>query len=162
MTNLYFAYGSNLKVSRMRERVASARAVGPARLPGRSLRFDKCGRDGSAKANFVEDDGASVWGALYEIDAAHWADLDEQEWGYARVTVEVETSGGARIAAQTYLAVGPAADGPAFDWYLRLIVEGAREHGLPAAYVEYLERVPARPDPRRLSAGAPPASGRRD
>jgi gamma-glutamyl-gamma-aminobutyrate hydrolase PuuD len=149
MTDLYFAYGSNLKLSRMRERVPSARALGPARLLGHSLGFDKCGRDGSTKANLIADDGESVWGALYQIDAAHWEGLDGYERGYARSAVEVEKPGGARVTAQTYRAVGPTADGPIFDWYLRLIVEGAREHGLPAAYLENLERVPSRPDPRR-------------
>ncbi len=39
----------------------------------------------------------------------------------------------------------------AFDWYKRLIVEGAREHGLPGDWVATLERLPEKPDPRRLT-----------
>ena len=51
MQALYFAYGSNLFSARMRERVPSAQARGPARLAGHRLTVDKPGRDGTAKAS---------------------------------------------------------------------------------------------------------------
>lgn len=149
MTTLYFAYGSNLKISRMRRRIPSARVVGPARLPGRSLALDKRGADGSGKANLVEDPAGCVWGALYAIERAHWEQLDRFEPGYERVAVEVLAPGDAALAAQTYVAVRRTRDPLPFDWYKRLLVEGAREHRLPDGWVARLERLPEQPDPHR-------------
>ena len=149
MTRLYFAYGSNLKLERMRDRIPSARARGPARLPGRALTLDKRGSDGSAKANVTPQAGSWVWGALYEIEPTHWPDLDRCEPGYERVRIEVVTLDGAPREAHTYAAVQLTTDPTPFDWYKRLIVEGAREHGLPPDWVETLERLPERRDPRR-------------
>ena len=34
-----------------------------------------------------------------------------------------------------------------YDWYLRHVVQGARHHRLPPAYVVELEKVPTKPDP---------------
>ena len=39
------------------------------------------------------------------------------------------------------------ADPVPYAWYKRLVIEGAREHGLPADYVAMLEAWPERPDP---------------
>jgi gamma-glutamylcyclotransferase (GGCT)/AIG2-like uncharacterized protein YtfP len=151
MQALHFAYGSNLCSSRLRERVSSAVGVGRARLPGRRLVTDKLGRDGSGKANLREDSAETVWGALYEIDAAHWAELDACELGYSRISLEVVTEAGARLVAQTYVSETFTADPVPFAWYKRLVVEGAREHGLPADYVARLEAWPERPDPSGFS-----------
>lgn len=148
---LYFAYGSNLLFSRMRDRVPSARLLERARLPGVRLVFDKRGRDGSGKANLREAHGSSVWGVLYAIEPAGWEALDRHEGGYARVAVEAVGEEGELHAAATYVAQVFTADAVPFDWYQKLVIEGAREHGLPPAYLAALESVPRRPDPRRVS-----------
>ena len=147
MQALYFAYGSNLCASRLRRRVASAVVVGRARLPGRRLVTDKLGRDGSGKANLREDAAATVWGVIYEIHSSHWAELDACELGYSRVSLEVVTEAGERLLAQTYVSETLTADPVPYAWYKRLVIEGAREHGLPADYVAMLEAWPERPDP---------------
>ena len=36
-----------------------------------------------------------------------------------------------------------------FDWYCALVLEGAREHGLPEAYVAELASQRCKRDPRR-------------
>lgn len=151
MTGHYFAYGSNLKPDRMRSRIESARVVTRARLAGFRLALDKSGRDGSGKANMKRDDGAHVWGVVYRIDLAHWPLLDTFERGYARIEMGVETETGEALGVQTYVALDLTDDPVAYDWYKRLLVDGAREHGLPVDYVEALERLPQRPDPRRLT-----------
>jgi gamma-glutamylcyclotransferase (GGCT)/AIG2-like uncharacterized protein YtfP len=140
---LYFAYGSNLVIARMRQRVPSARALGRARLDGRRLALDKRGRDGSAKANLRPDPAAHVWGALYRLDPRHWPALDACEPGYARVAVEVRAGAGERVAAETYVAQVHT-DEPAWDWYLGLLLQGARDHGLPEEYRTWLASLPAR------------------
>ena len=141
---LYFAYGSNLLSQRLSARVASARAVGTAWVDGQRLSLGKRGRDGSGKATLVATPGARVWGALYSIDPAHWERLDGFEPGYARVALEVTSERRGRLLAATYIAPETASEAVAFAWYKRLIVEGAREHGLPAAYVDALLQLPER------------------
>ena len=145
----YFAYGSNMCSRRMRTRVASARAVTTAMLPGRRLVFDKRGRDGSAKANLAEAADGEVWGVVWEIEAAEWGDLDGIEGGYERISVEVVCTGGERLAAQTYVGRTLTPDPIPFEWYRELLLEGAREHGLPEAYLEELASWRGKPDPQR-------------
>ena len=144
---LYFAYGSNLLSQRMSERVPSARPAGTAWLDDHLLSFGKRGRDGSGKATLVVEPGSRVWGALYCIDPEHWERLDGFEPGYARVAKDVVSERHGRLSATTYIAPETANEPIAFAWYKRLIVDGAREHGLPAAYVSELERLPARSAP---------------
>lgn len=139
----YFAYGSNLKLARMRSRVPAAQVVGPALLRGRRLTLDKRGADGSGKANLAPDPEASVWGVVYTFQAATWEDLDSFEPGYERVEVTVERAG-EELDALTYASSRTTPDPVPFAWYKRLIVEGAREHGLPVEWVAKLRALPTR------------------
>ena len=145
--SLYFAYGSNLCASRMGERVPSARVVAPARADDRRLSLGKHGRDGSGKATLIEAPGSVVWGVVYAIDPRDWRRLDAFERGYARISLRVTSELERDVAATSYIAPETAPDPVAFDWYKRLIVDGAREHGLPDAYLAELERLPEREDP---------------
>jgi gamma-glutamylcyclotransferase len=145
--SLYFAYGSNLSASRMGERVPAARVVAAARADGRRLSLGKRGRDGSGKATLIDAPDSFVWGVVYSIDPRDWRRLDQFERGYARVGVLVSWEREQHVAATTYVAPETAPDPIAFGWYKRLIVDGAREHGLPDAYVAELERLPERDDP---------------
>ena len=152
---LYFAYGSNMCTARLRSRAPSATVVGPARLLGHVLRFHKRARDGSAKCDAAPGDGA-VHGILFALDADDWAGLDRAEGrgvGYERVAVEVETSDGSVLAAQAYRAQDDYIDAALlpYTWYRDLVAAGAREHDLPRAWIEGIERQPAvvDPDPQR-------------
>lgn len=164
-----FAYGSNLFTERMVRRVPSAQVVGPATLPGHRLTFRMRSPDGSGKADAApsatRDD--RVEGVIYRIHPVHLAGLDRVEGGYLRrvhrfrceadgVGLEARETEGLRkaiagavseIRAWTYHArperVEPEMQ--PFRWYHELVVEGARSHGLPPAYVEGLEGVPALP-----------------
>jgi hypothetical protein len=140
---LYFAYGSNLAQERMHERVGVVRTLGVARLAGFCLRLDKRGVDGSGKANLHEDAGGSVWGVLYAFDAAAWPRLDAYEPGYERVAVNVECAGASR-AAHTYRSHLIAADLVPLASYKRMILDGARAHRLPDAWLRMLEALPER------------------
>lgn len=144
---LYFAYGSNLKIARLRARVASARVVAPARLDDFRLALDKRGSDGSGKANLIRASGAQVWGVLYELAPGDWGALDGHEPGYARTRVRVLAEQ-RTLDSWTYVAQLLTEEPVAFDWYKRLILEGAREQGLPDAWLATLEALPERPDPR--------------
>ena len=146
MDSLYFAYGSNLRKSRMQDRVPSAKALGCACLAGYRLTLDKRSLDGSGKANLHEARDERVYGALYRIRSVHWDALDTCEPGYQRVEVAVVASNERHLKAWTYVSSDLTPDPVAYEWYKRLIVDGAAEHGLPPAWQQFLEDLPARPE----------------
>lgn len=136
----YFAYGSNMATARLRARAASARPLGAARLDGFAWRCSKHSLDGTAKANLAPDGEAETWGVLYEVEGADLEALDRSEGGYERIVVVVQLGDAELREAYTYVSqrlcegdVAPA------DWYLALVVAGAREHGLPDAWVRSIE-----------------------
>ena len=123
----------------------------PAFAPGRRLAFAKPGRDGSGKATLLPAPGARVCGALYAIDPADLPALDHAEdlgTGYDRIDrFSVETTDGP-ARAMTYLACAPRPELLPYDWYLALVVAGAREIDLEAGYVAGLARHPYSADKR--------------
>ena len=143
----YFAYGSNLKAVRILERVPSARPLARARLANHALRFDKPGADGSGKANLGDAPGEIVWGFVYTMDRLDWPNLDACEPGYERITVEVVFESEQRAAVQTYRHPAPQPGLVPLDEYVRLVVEGAREHALPDAYVDVIAALASNANP---------------
>lgn len=142
---LYFAYGSNMKTTRIQGRVPGVRPAGRAQLLGFRLTFNRRSTvDGTAKANLVESPGDVVWGVLFEIDPEGWVTVDEAEGGYVRREVRVVDDEERSIAAQTYISTQLTDDPRPTESYRRLIVEGALEHGLPEDYVAALEAVESR------------------
>lgn len=135
----------------MGERVPSARFVAVARADDRRLSLGKLGRDGSGKATLIDAPGAFAWGVVYAIDPRDWRRLDRFERGYARISLLVTWEPGQVVAATTYVAPETAPDPTPFGWYKRLIVDGAREHGLPAEYVAELAKLPERDDAGSIS-----------
>lgn len=151
----YFAYGSNLYLPRMQARVPSARVLVRGHLDKHDLLFHKRGCDGSGKCNILHTGRHTdrVHGCIYTMSAAERPQLDAVEVpDYQAVPVDVTTAGGA-IRAFTYLAPPETVDDSLvpFDWYLALVVVGARQHGLPEDYVARLATVAAvaDPDPER-------------
>jgi hypothetical protein len=113
-------------------------------LPGYRLRFDKKSTDdGSGKANVAVHAASDVWGVLYVISDDDLEKLDKGEGGYHRVQLRLRFADKTRTEAWVYVAKKPSND-PAlspYTWYARFLIEGAREHALPADYVEELERI---------------------
>jgi gamma-glutamylcyclotransferase len=150
-----FAYGSNMPTARISAptRCPSAKALGVAELRGHELRWHKKSNDGSAKADIVESEvgGASVFGVLYEISLLDKPSLDREEGlgnGYDEVRITV-LHNGAKTTVTAYKATNIDAKLQPYTWYKALAAFGAKEHGLPAAYVEQIEAVPATEDPSR-------------
>lgn len=152
LADLYFCYGSNLKLSRMRERVPGARPRGCARLSGYRVVCDKRGADGTGKANLRPDRRAVVWGAVYTLETSSFADLDAFEPGYERRLVEVAWAdtrsagagpdASANASAWTYVSSLTTPHPVPAPWYKQLVVEGAREHALPPEWILELEAWP--------------------
>ena len=148
-----FAYGSNVRDTRIRARCPSAVAMGVAELRGYELRWHKISNDGSGKADIVISDsaGASVFGVLYEISADDKAALDSAEGlgqGYDEVEVVVYHKGVATTVT-AYKATKTNPNLKPYTWYKALAAFGAKEHGLPADYIAQIEAVHAVEDPDR-------------
>jgi hypothetical protein len=100
------------------------------------------------------DPAARVYGVLYDIDAGEIEALDRSEGrgkGYERLNdFEVRAEpGGETVRALTYMADDTAVDASLrpYDWYLRLAIKGAEQHGLPGESIATLRANPSAPDP---------------
>ena len=136
----YFAYGSNLKTARMQSRIARAELRGLSSLGGYRWRCNKRGVDGSAKDNIEVCHGEQVWGVVFGFPETDFPTLDGFEKGYLRIPVEVAV-GSERLRAQTYLSERTIRDERPNAAYRAVMVEGAREHALPASFIARLETL---------------------
>jgi len=149
---LYFAYGSNMSLEQMNERITEKggefRVLGRAVLRDYELRFNKASsRDASSGfANVVEKPGSVVEGILYEVDEKGMSLLDAFEgvsgWHYQRKFLPVETPEGSKVEACVYVACPDSVrEGlkPARG-YLKLLLEGRAF--LSQEYVRWLEAQP--------------------
>ena len=144
MSDWYFAYGSNLWIDQM------AKRTGPlgegenrprrAQLSNYRLVFNMRGECGQVFANIVSP-GKGVLGVLYYCAPEALARLDEYEQGYDRARVVVTAENGEQVVAFTYIAepAHRASGGRPSAEYLLRIVTGARQHGLPDAYISEIE-----------------------
>ncbi len=145
----HFAYGSN-----MSEQVfCGRRAMAPLEwrvgcLAGYRLRFNLDGRPRgrAAPANIAYDPDGEVWGVLYRITRAALVHLDRTEGvpqgrRYRHLHGEARDIDGNALEIVTYIADGNEADGNPSLRYITLLREGARAHGLPDRYLDFLHRV---------------------
>lgn len=155
----YFAYGSNMSLRRLTARTPSARVVSVARLTGHRLAFHKVGQGcGSAKCDieYTGDESSHVFGVVFRLDPAEKPVLDRIEgvgMGYEEKRVSVTTHEGREIEAWAYYATNTDPNIVPFDWYLKHVLTGAREHELPADYIRRIEATYAIPDPDTERAG---------
>lgn len=130
MTNLYFAYGSNLHVDQMRRRCPDSRLVGPAHLPRHELTF--FGRSAAWEwggvANVEERERGRVPGAVYEVTERDLARLDQHENMYERLQVSVHGRG-TNHTAWVYRASRGRAPSIPSSRYLATMAHGYGHHG---------------------------------
>lgn len=150
----YFAYGSNLSAEQKERRTGPIREARRARLDGYSIAFNKRGSDGTGKANIVPYRTGVVWGIVYRCSPSALDEMDIHEGvhsgHYRRTRVRVRTDDGDEIEAITYVAGDSFVDDslvPA-DEYLRTILQGARDHGLPDTYIHEIKRAARRVEGR--------------
>ena len=140
-----FAYGSNMRTSRLKARTPSATPLGIGQLKGHVLKWHKSGSDGSGKCDVVHTGRESdiVWGVLYTLDAMEKPALDKVEAlgiGYSEKCADIHI-GEETVEAWFYVAIDISPDLLPYDWYKAFVVEGAREHRLPQHYVAALEAI---------------------
>ena len=140
----YFAYGSNMQSATFRgRRRLEPLDISKGRLAGYALCFDIPIGDGKrGVANLCENADASVWGVLYLLTPEQHEHLDRTEGVpngiYRRIGVSVEVAG-ATIDAETLISERRDSTRLPSHRYRRLLIEGAREHELPADWVATLE-----------------------
>jgi gamma-glutamylcyclotransferase len=149
----YFAYGSNLSTHRMQNRTGPILASRVARLKDYRLAFNNTDTAGVERyANIVPSAGALTWGVAYWCSPQAMAALDQyecvEEECYSREWVEVETLDGERLQAEVYVGGErfSVEEGRPNDWYLDIILLGAKEHGLPEDYIREIESLAKRSD----------------
>ncbi|MBN8718623.1 MAG: gamma-glutamylcyclotransferase [Sediminibacterium magnilacihabitans] len=151
---LIFAYGSNMNLKRLVQRVPSAMKVANAFLPGYKLVCNKVSKDGSTKANIIKTNISDnlVWGVLFTIDNTEKSLLDKAEGlglGYNEDTLTFFDETNNPYAAQIYIADSKAIDDGLFpyDWYKEFIVSGAIQNKLPTEYISQLQSIICIRDP---------------
>ncbi|XP_046585241.1 gamma-glutamylcyclotransferase-like isoform X1 [Haliotis rubra] len=147
LTFKYFAFGSNLLKERLLLGNPTAQYFDVARLDDYRLTFDspqdtKTMLWAGAPATIRRCPGSSVWGVIWQLDMADSDNLDRQERRYQRRTVTVTTPDGTTHTCRTYELDGE------FDishtpspQYKDVIVRGAKQSGLPQAYISQLEAI---------------------
>lgn len=143
----YFAYGSNMSLQRLQQRVPSAVPIGVFSLPKHRLVFHKLSTDGSAKcdAYSTEDPNDLVFGRLYEIDEAEKPNLDRAEglgYGYEEKIIKVFNAKES-FKTVTYYATKLNNTLKPFTWYKQHVLIGAQEANLPTAYIYTIKAAPA-------------------
>jgi hypothetical protein len=151
---LYFAYGSNMHWSQMKQRCPLAKFVCRAKLPAYRLAFTikdaerRCG-----VADVFPDKSKDVWGVVYELPPKEMKDLDKDEdyrpgkpydqSEYTREDHYVWREGDAKQPLLVALYRGhPQLEPPLpNDDYKNLIVNGAKHWNLPAEYIRQLESI---------------------
>lgn len=143
--NLYFAYGSNMgQTALRRERCPNARQVGIGKIAGYRIGFTRHSeRRGGGVADLVEAAGSAVWGAIFDLSVDGFGALDRAEGvaiaAYARNIWKCVRVDGSSVSAWTYVVVDKEPEILPSYRYWKLLVDGAKEAGLPLEYLAGLE-----------------------
>ncbi|MDZ4269661.1 MAG: poly-gamma-glutamate hydrolase family protein [Mycobacterium sp.] len=154
--HFYFAYGSNLCVRQMAQRCPDATDPRRATLADHDWLINERG-----VATVEPFTGSVVHGVVWQLSDRDLATLDSAEGvpvRYRRDRLTVRTDEG---PAPAWVYIDHRAEpGPPRPGYLERILDGARHHGLPHRWIEFLERWdPARwPQRRDHSDSAAPQS----
>jgi hypothetical protein len=141
----YFAYGSNLHgrifLDRRQMHPLDVRS---GWIEGYRLCFNiPIGPGERGVANIEPEPGARTYGAAYLLTLGECNRLDGTEGVhggiYRRIDVSVLTPSGDTIAAFAYQSSVTTNGRKPSPRYMGLILEGARQHGLPAEYVAFLQ-----------------------
>lgn len=152
-TRLYFAYGFNLNLGKMNQKCTKPRVLGIARLAGHKIGFYEHSViwDGAVET-LIPDAQSEVWGVLYQLESYAWDQLDNCEDArldgtgeYFHYPVEVlDAQNQVREASMYKKARLGEAKLPSTE-YLDLIIQGAKEQGIPEHYIVTLQNIASKP-----------------
>lgn len=138
----YFAYGSNLDMNQMEERVGSRERCQRALLRGWKLTFNVSSSIwGGKAANIFEtrDPKDIVYGVIYQIREAQLDELTQKE-GPKPLDLEVESAGN-KIMAKAYVFNPNARPGQPTKEYLDKVVSGLQQHGYGENVIGYVKKL---------------------
>jgi hypothetical protein len=150
---IYFAYGTDINPGQMAERSPGHRSLGVARLTGHRLCFPRFSRTwNGASASITPSRNDTVFGVLYEVPpdeltALHYqfgydpegpADLNRHE---LRAVTVLKVGGSEPVQAMTYVAAPDGTTALPSAAYVNAMIDGARYHGLPRAYLVVLNAI---------------------
>lgn len=143
---LYFAYGSNMSIPRLSDRISGLSKIGIGTLNDHALEFHKASQDGSAKCDIAitELNNSIVIGIVFEFAVDQLEKLHKVEGhgkGYESKYVSISLDDGSELEALTYFATNIDKRLKPYHWYKHHVVYGAIESGLPDWYIERLEAV---------------------
>ncbi len=142
----YFAYGSNMNLAQMKQRCSSPKVLGIARLPGYRVAFYGYSAiwDG-AQETVIPDLNSEVWGVLYEL---HYSDCEQLDFyvdarfdgtgPYFHYPLDVIDVQQGTIDARIYKKDKCGEETCLSQEYLKFIIQGAKEQGLPEGYISLL------------------------
>ncbi|XP_071380947.1 gamma-glutamylcyclotransferase [Centroberyx affinis] len=148
LTFLYFAYGSNLLKERLQLKNPSATIHCVAWLQDYKLVFGNhkglaSDRWHGGVATIERSPGDEVWGVVWRMNMADLESLDSQEnvrlGAYSPVEVSVKTQD-QELNCRTYIMNCCVYASPS-PQYLKVIVLGAEQNGLPEDYQEKLREI---------------------
>ena len=142
---LYFAYGSNMERVWFKRRCPGGKFVSPATLRDYDITFTQNSTMwGGGAADLKPTPGRVVEGVLWEVGEQDLKALDQYEGvpsDYIRKKLTVELKDGKPCEALAYIVARPGGYRSPSKRYMRLLVQGAEEHGLSDAYVMRLEAI---------------------
>lgn len=145
---LYFAYGSNMLVSRLSERISDFKLIGNGYICDFDITFNKLGTDCSGKANIVKSFGKKVYGRIFDLPKHEFSILDCYEGAgvhYERQCKEIFVCSNVKtkIYAQVYVAMPEYIfeDLHPTKEYKNFVFKGAKEAEFPNSYTFKLGRI---------------------
>ncbi|XP_037722089.1 gamma-glutamylcyclotransferase isoform X1 [Drosophila subpulchrella] len=157
----YFGFGSNMLASRIHIQNPTAKRIGAGKLENFRLDFHTASKTWlGAPATIVPTQGSHVYGSIWEIDMCNLKDLDDQEGVfdgiYIPISVPVHSlTTDCNITCRAYhltnqpqseLHADGAQENIPLDrqpskTYLKVLVKGAKETGIPEEYIKWLRGI---------------------
>jgi gamma-glutamylcyclotransferase (GGCT)/AIG2-like uncharacterized protein YtfP len=141
----YFAYCTLLDEAEMQRFVPTARRGARGHITGQRVVFERHGPGlATGGCNLAPADGQVVYGVLYNLTDDEFAKLDAisgvDRGLYQRLALKVTTDSGV-VDAETYEIPNPGGPFRPTADYVRPILAGACDLGLPDDYVEALDAL---------------------
>ncbi len=146
----YFAYGSNMSQSQMKNRCPDSKLFGKGFLKNYKLDFlEFSPRWNGGCADVIPEDNSEVWGLIYEVSKNDIILLDGFEGHpnfYIRKTLPIylentEAEKSTTIEAEVYILVNKKPFIVPSEEYLGIIKSAAKQFNFPKEYRDYINQV---------------------
>ncbi len=142
----HLGYGANLSTAYTQRMFPSAEFVMKAFIPNYSVQFQYWSkRRNGGLGNMVPDLGRMIHGVLFRVPEEEMIALDTQEGGHAgryyRKTILSVGEDGRIYPADIYRVIDPQGPFAPSKSYVKIMLDGAREHDLDPGYIQMIEAL---------------------